>query len=123
MGDCLGPLYMVRFGAVSGMLAAGLAIVMPHYGFGYLLFVLVAFAQQFIQLSNSVAGIIYSRGNMIPVLVAALGIAVAPAYIVCSSLGGVMSRVFHLNVVFAIALAVYGLVVAMTFRYSRRGMH
>ena len=60
---------------------------------------------------------------MIPVLVAALGIAVAPFYIVCSSLGGVMSRVFHLNVVFLIALAVYAVVVVLTFRYSRRGMH
>lgn len=122
VGDRLGPLYMVRFGAISGVLAAGLAIVMPHYGFGFLLFVLVAFAQQFIQLSTSVAGIIYSRGNMIPVLVAALGIAVAPSYIIFSSLGGVMSRVFHLNVVFIIAMAVYALVMVLTFRYSRKGM-
>lgn len=120
IGDRLGPMYMVVFGSVSGACAALLAILMPHYYFGYLLFVLVAFAQQCVQLSNNVAGIMYSRkGQKIPVMVAAMGLAVAPSYIFFSSAGGVLTNRFPINTVFIIALCVYILVAFLGIRFSR----
>lgn len=107
IGDKKGPMFMVHIGSICGVLAAALAILMPSYQFGYLLFVLVSFAQQGIYLSTNVAGIYYSKGDEIPILVATTGLASAPIYIISSFVSGILAEKYSIDLVFVIGVVAY----------------
>ncbi|CRZ35014.1 MFS transporter [Herbinix hemicellulosilytica] len=119
IGDKLGPMAMVLIGSVSGVLAAGLALLMPGYQFGYLLFILVSFAQQGITLSTNVAGIYYSDGGHIPILVATTGLVSAPLYIVSSLAGGVLAEKYSIDLVFIIGVFSYLCVAILSYIYFK----
>ena len=121
IGDKFGPIGMIIVASLSGICAAILAIFLPHYIFSYLLFVLVAFAQQGVVLSNNMAGILYAKKqNLIPVMIAAMGLAVAPSYILFSFAGGAIANILPINYIFIIALCVYSLVAFLGIRIIKK---
>lgn len=119
IGDKKGPMFMVRIGSICGALAAGFALFMPSYRYGYLLFVLVSFAQQSIYLSTNVAGIIYSKGDKIPILVATTGLASAPVYIISSAVCGILANRYSIDLVFIIGVIVYICVALLSYIFYR----
>jgi len=119
IGDKKGPMFMVHIGSICGALAAGFALFMPSYRYGYLLFVLVSFAQQSILLSTNVAGIVYSKGNKIPILVATTGLAAAPVYIISSAICGILANRYSIDLVFIIGFIVYICAIFLSYVYYR----
>lgn len=119
IGDKKGPMFMVHIGTICGALAAGLALFIPDYRYGYLLFVLVSFAQQGIYLSTNVAGIFYSKGDNIPILVATTGLASAPVYIISSIISGILANRYSINLVFIIGAFAYLVVALLSYVFYR----
>lgn len=120
IGDKLGPMAMVLTGSVSGVMAAGLAIFLPGYQYGFLLFVLVSFAQQGIYLSTNVAGIFYSRGEKVPIFVATTGLVSAPIYIASSLVGGILAERYFVDLVFIIGVFAYLGVAILSYIFYRK---
>jgi MFS family permease len=120
IGDKLGPMAMVNIGSICGVMASGLALLLPSYHFGYVLFVLIAFAQQGILLSTNVAGIYYSKGDRIPILVATTGLASAPVYIISSIISGVLAERYSIDLVFIIGVVAYLCVSLLSYAFYKK---
>lgn len=119
IGDKKGPMIMVLIGTTCGALASGLALFMSSYIYGYILFVLVSFAQQGILLSTNVAGIYYSKGDNIPILVATTGLASAPVYVISSVIAGFLANRYSIDFVFVIGVIAYISVTFLSYVFYR----
>ena len=115
IGDKKGPMFMVHIGTVCGVFASVFALFMPGYQYGYILFVLVSFAQQGILLSTNVAGIYYSKGDNIPILVATTGLTSAPVYVISSIVAGFLANKYSVNLVFSIGALAYISVAVLSY--------
>ena len=100
---------------MCGVFASVFALFMPGYQYGYILFVLVRFAQQGILLSTNVAGIYYSKGDNIPILVATTGLTSAPVYVISSIVAGFLANKYSVNLVFSIGALAYISVAVLSY--------
>lgn len=121
IGDRFGPMMILRCSCLCGAAAALLAILSRDYRVSMVMYALLAVAVVGVMMSNSVACITYSGNQRTPVYAATVGLLGAPLYVLSSFGGAAIATRFSHTAMFLVALGVYLLSAALTYRLKETG--
>ena len=120
IGDQFSPIVTLGVSCVFGVFSAMLAITAPNWQVTVLMYIFLAFATNGIYTAQSAAPIVYSQNKHVSIYSAIVSLLCAPLYILVSFGGAAIANFFSYNIMFGLALIVYGTGVVLSVRFSRK---